>query len=225
MTVYRKIALLMLAVFVIVYGIGALFYVDQAREDIRRELAGVSALSRNLDAPGRLTPTVSHAFRHLRPASEPAEDHDEVPVWFASLISDTGSTPVINGWRLDPADEVEEIWEGFLLVSGAYVLGMLLCFVSLYLMVHRGMGVLERLARAMEAVSEGRLTARLPRQSERELDTLVGRFNAMAEALETEQQTVSRLMNELLQLQDREREHIARVLHDDLGQYLTGMRA
>jgi two-component system sensor histidine kinase UhpB len=47
----------------------------------------------------------------------------------------------------------------------------------------------------------------------------------MASALESEQKTVSRLLNELLQLQDREREHIARVLHDDLGQYLTGIRA
>lgn len=43
--------------------------------------------------------------------------------------------------------------------------------------------------------------------------------------MEVEQQTVSRLLNELLQLQDRERERIARVLHDDLGQYLTGIRA
>ena len=225
MTVYRKIALLMLTVFMIVYGVGALLYIQQARHDVLRELDGVTALARSLDAPDRLTGTVIQAFRHLRPATETPARDEEVPGWFTSLVSDTGSHQVINGWRLDPADEVEEIWEGFLLVSSAYALGMMLCFVALYLMIRRGLGVLDRVARALDAVSEGQLTSRLPRQDVQEFDALVCRFNAMAQALETEQQTVSRLMNELLRLQDREREHIARVLHDDLGQYLTGIRA
>ncbi len=120
---------------------------------------------------------------------------------------------------------MEEIWEGFLLISGAYAIGMGLCFLALFFIIRRGVRTLASLSEAMGAVSTGQLTSRLPRQGEQELDALVCRFNSMAGALESEQQTVSRLLNELLQLQDREREHIARVLHDDLGQYLTGIRA
>lgn len=226
MTVYRKISLLMLVVFLLIYLLGALLYTQQARHDVQRELDGVAVLAQSLGSPARLPQSAVSSMRHLTPAGEEgAVSEEEVPAWFSTLIAGETARPVINGWQVDPADEVEEIWEGFLLISGAYAIGMGLCFLALFLMVRRGMRTLASLSEAMAAVSAGQLTSRLPRQGEQELDSLVCRFNSMAGALEAEQQTVSRLLNELLQLQDREREHIARVLHDDLGQYLTGIRA
>lgn len=226
MTVYRKISLLMLAVFLLVYLLGALLYTQQARRDVQRELDGVAGLAQNLGSPADLPESFVSSMRHLTPAAKmKSGTGGEVPAWFLAMITRESSRPVVNGWQVDPADEVEEIWEGFLLISGAYAIGMCLCFLALYVMVRRGIRTLASLSEAMGAVSAGQLTSRLPRQGEQELDTLVCRFNSMAGALESEQQTVSRLLNELLQLQDREREHIARVLHDDLGQYLTGIRA
>ncbi|MBU2953392.1 histidine kinase [Marinobacter sp. F3R08] len=226
MTVYRKISLLMLAVFLVIYLFGALLYTQQSRHDVQRELDGVAGLALSLQSPVSLPETVVGSMRHLTPAGDAGADSSgEVPAWFFALVAGESSRPVVNGWQVDPADEVEEIWEGFLLISGAYAIGMCVCFLALFLMVQRGMRTLTSLSEAMGAVSSGQLTSRLPRQGEQELDSLVCRFNAMAGALESEQQTVSRLLNELLQLQDREREHIARVLHDDLGQYLTGIRA
>lgn len=226
MTVYRKISLLMLVVFLLIYLLGALLYTQQARHDVQRELDGVAGLAQSLASPKGLPDSMVSSMRHLTPAARMERGSGgEVPAWFSVLIAGETLRPVINGWRVDPADEVEEIWEGFLLISGAYAIGMGLCFLALFVMVRRGMRTLASLSEAMGAVSEGQLTSRLPRQGEQELDALVCRFNFMAGALESEQQTVSRLLNELLQLQDREREHIARVLHDDLGQYLTGIRA
>ncbi|HBM50519.1 HAMP domain-containing sensor histidine kinase [Marinobacter sp. UBA3607] len=226
MTVYRKISLLMLAVFLLVYLLGALLYTQKARHDVQRELDGVAGLAQSLGSPADLPESVVSSMRHLTPAAEmESGTGGEVPAWFVAMVTRESSRPVVNGWQVDPADEVEEIWEGFLLISGAYAIGMCLCFLALYVMVRRGIRTLASLAEAMGAVSAGQLTSRLPRQGEQELDALVCRFNSMAGALESEQQTVSRLLNELLQLQDREREHIARVLHDDLGQYLTGIRA
>ncbi|WP_297790661.1 HAMP domain-containing protein [uncultured Marinobacter sp.] len=226
MTVYRKISLLMLAVFIVIYLFGGLLYGQQARHDVQRELDGVAGLAQSLGVPASLPASLVESARHLRPASEPGAGYGaRVPDWFSDIIAGQSVRPVINGWQIDPSDEVEEIWEGFLLISGSYAIGMALCFLALFVMVRRGMRTLSRLSAAMEAVSEGQLTSRLPRQREQELDSLVCRFNSMAGALESEQRTVSRLVNELLQLQDREREHIARVLHDDLGQYLTGIRA
>lgn len=226
MTVYRKIFVLMLAVFVAIYLIGALLYAHQARHDVQRELDGVAGLAQSLGDPTSLPASVVANIRHLRPAdnSQPASD-DEVPDWFSAMIAGESLRPVISGWRVDPADEVEEIWEGFLLISTSYAIGMVLCFLTFLALIRGGMRTLSSLSDGMKAVSEGKLTSRLAGQREQELNALVCRFNLMAEALESEQQTVSRLLNELLQLQDREREHIARVLHDDLGQYLTGIRA
>jgi len=226
MTVYRKISLLMLSVFIAIYLLGAFLYTQQARHDVQRELAGVVGLARSIGAPANLPESVVSGIRHLSPASGARLTRgDEVPSWFSALMAGEGSQPVVNGWMVDPADEVEEIWEGFLLISGAYIVGMALCFLALFMMVRRGIRALASLSEAMVAVSSGHLTSRLPRQQERELDSLVCRFNSMAGALQVEQRTVDCLLNELLQLQDREREHIARVLHDDLGQYLTGIRA
>jgi len=226
MTVYRKISLLMLAVFLLIYLLGALLYTQQARHDVQRELDGVAGLAQSLGNPAGLPDSLVSSMRHLKPAGGMGFGSEgEVPVWFSALIAGESFRPVVNGWQVDPADEVEEIWEGFLLISGAYAIGMALCFLALFVMVQRGVRTLASLSEAMGAVSAGQLTSRLPRQGEQELDALVCRFNSMAGALESEQQTVGRLLNELLQLQDREREHIARVLHDDLGQYLTGIRA
>ncbi|MDR9424531.1 MAG: histidine kinase [Marinobacter sp.] len=225
MTVYRKISLLMLAVFAVIYATGALLYTQQARHDVEREMKGVAALALSLGAPSTLPESVVDSARHLRPVNEPRAPDKKVPGWFANLFVKQSASAVVNGWQVDPADEIEEIWEGFVLISASYAVGVVLCFLALFGMVRAGMRTLSGLSGGMKAVSEGQLTSRLPRQPEQELDELICRFNAMAEALECEQQTVSTLVNELLQLQDREREHIARVLHDDLGQYLTGIRA
>lgn len=228
MTAYRKISLTMLAVFIAVYLLGAVLYIGQARFDVQRELIGVSGLAKSLGNPESLPPSVVENMRHMRPSVGVVgvtEATASVPSWFLSMISGSISFASINGWRIDPSDEAEEIWEGFLLISFSYAVGMVLCFIALYGMVRQGLRPLESLSGAMGAVAGGKLTSRLPRQRVHEFDALAGRFNAMASALENEQKTVSHLLNELLQLQDRERSHIARVLHDDLGQYLTGIRA
>lgn len=226
MTAFRKIFLLMLVLFAVIYAAGAMLYVQQARHDIERELTAVSGLARSLGAAGNLPSEVVQSLRHIRPAQsfELAVNH-EVPRWFSSIVTGDRIYGVVNGWRVDPVDEVEEVWEGFVLISVSYAMGMVLCFLALFWMVRQGLRPLTNLAGAMAAVADGCLASRLPGQRIAELDTLAQRFNQMVTALENEQKTVSRLLNELLQLQDREREHIARVLHDDLGQYLTGIRA
>tara|TARA_R110002111_G_scaffold261484_1_gene334476 strand:- start:3912 stop:5141 length:1230 start_codon:yes stop_codon:yes gene_type:complete len=226
MTAFRKIFLLMLALFTAIYVLGAVFYVHQARYDIQRELTAVTSLARASGAPETLPPGVAETLRHMRPAEVTGlSSRKEVPGWFESMVVGNRGFTVVNGWRIDPVDEAEEIWEGFLLISASYAVGMALCFVALFWMVRRGIRPLANLAGAMAAVANGKLGSRLSRQSIVELDALALRFNDMVAALESEQKTVSCLLEELLQLQDKEREHIARVLHDDLGQYLTGIRA
>ncbi len=229
MRAYSRVALLMLAVFALVYGVGAFFYLKQARLDVARELDGISTLAGMIGAPEEVGPELIAGLRHLRPLSDEsvAGGGGDVPFWFIRALGagESSGLPVIGGWQVDPYDEVEEIWENFVLVSLAFGIGVLLCFSALFLAMRRLTEPLRRIGKAMDDIGEGEGSPRLPRQSVTELDQLVQRFNTMAEALETEQQTVARLLNELLELQDRERAHIARVLHDDLGQYITGIRA
>ncbi|WP_198005100.1 hypothetical protein, partial [Synechococcus sp. WH 5701] len=69
MTVYRKISLLMLAVFLLVYLLGALLYTQQARHDVQRELDGVAGLAQSLGSPADLPESVVSSMRHLTPAA------------------------------------------------------------------------------------------------------------------------------------------------------------
>ncbi|CAN0582225.1 unnamed protein product, partial [Ectocarpus sp. 12 AP-2014] len=209
MRAYSRVALLMLAVFALVYGVGAFFYLKQARLDVARELDGISTLAGMIGAPEEVGPELIAGLRHLRPLSDEgvAGGGGDVPFWFIrTLGADQASgLPVIGGWQVNPYDEVEEIWENFVLVSLAFGIGVLLCFSALFLAMRRLTEPLRRIGKAMDDIGEGEGSPRLPRQSVTELDQLVQRFNTMAEALETEQQTVARLLNELLELQDRER--------------------
>src|SRR5690554_8230433 len=87
---------------------------------------------------------------------------------------------------------------------------MTLCFVALGWAIRQGLRPLAELGEAMASVERGQLASRLGAQNLQEVNDLVARFNTMAAALEQEQKTVRELMTELLRVQDREREHIAR---------------
>ena len=101
MTVYRKISLLMLAVFLLVYLLGALLYTQQARHDVQRELDGVTVLAQSLDSPERLPGSVVSGLRHLRPSdNEESGKGGDVPAWFFELIAGDASRPLINGCNL-----------------------------------------------------------------------------------------------------------------------------
>ncbi|POO76336.1 sensor histidine kinase, partial [Bacillus sp. MBGLi97] len=74
-------------------------------------------------------------------------------------------------------------------------------------------------------IVQGRLQVRLPGHSLPEAQRLAGRFNGMAEALERACQENAELTRSLLAVQERERQELAQALHDDIGQYLAGIRA
>jgi two-component system sensor histidine kinase UhpB len=91
--------------------------------------------------------------------------------------------------------------------------------------VGRGMHVLDNLLKALEQVSRGELHVRLPLQGNAEAQQLAGHFNRMTATLEHAEADNRRLTQALLAVQDQERTRLAQTLHDDLGQYLAGIRA
>ena len=69
MTAYRKVSLTMLAVFVVVYLLGAALYIGQAQHDVQRELTGVSGLAKSLGDPQGLPANVVENMRHIKPVA------------------------------------------------------------------------------------------------------------------------------------------------------------
>lgn len=231
----------MLALLISLFGL-----MRQAKTDILRELqAGMAVADQLLEQvgqdPERLEPLLAIEWRHmhlsvLSAGQSPVPlDMDEVPEWFASWIwprdmpSIERRRPLADGRTLvvmaDPADEMEEVWESALQVFALFMGGAALSILAISWGLSQGMRPFGQVLRALDQIQQGHFTARLKSYSVPEANRLASHFNRMAEALEQEQADNRRLTRELMVLQEKERSYLARELHDDLGQYLTGIRA
>jgi two-component system sensor histidine kinase UhpB len=99
-------------------------------------------------------------------------------------------------------------------------LGLLVALVANAWLLRRAVAPLERLAQRMETVDLLRRGQRLEVRRSDEIGRVVGSFNRMLDRLEGERQESAR---RVLAAQEAERIGIARDLHDEVGQVLTGV--
>ncbi|MGH1430826.1 MAG: histidine kinase [Neptuniibacter sp.] len=164
------------------------------------------------------------------------EEESEVPEWFLDLIPGIEELEekqyfryLENGKVLrlqaDSADEVEEVWESVQHIFILFILSALLSNIAIYAGIRHGIKPIAHFLAALGAIQKGHFTARLKQYSIREINELSKHFNMMAQALEASEEDNKKLTHELMKIQETERAHLARELHDDLGQYLTGIQA
>ncbi len=160
----------------------------------------------------------------------------EVPLWFYHLVpglDDLASSQYLRYLedgralrvRADVSDELEEVWESFLNTLVLFLGAAALSLLAITLGVRQGTRPIARFLWALDSIGRGHYQARLGDYSIRELNQLSAHFNRMAATLEAVEVDNRRLTQTLLEVQEAERAHLARELHDDLGQYLTGMQA
>ena len=217
----------------------------QALADVERELQSAQAVVEYLAEsaerdPASLQPRLTSSLRHVRvhwlergAAPHQGPEHG-LDAWLGSLLFAQARHPervvdLQDGRRaqiaVDPRDEIEEVWDSLqqLLVLCGLALGLSL--LTIRWAVGRGMGVLDQLLLALRQVSAGQLRVRLVAEGSAEARQLATHFNQMAQALEQACAENAELTRTLLAVQEQERTHLAQTLHDDLGQYLAGIRA
>jgi two-component system sensor histidine kinase UhpB len=126
---------------------------------------------------------------------------------------------------VDPRDEIDEVWDSLQQLLSLCGLALVLSLLTIRWAVRRGMGLLDDLLHALQRVSDGELKVRLRDEGVPEARQLAAYFNRMTEALEQARADNTQLTRALLAVQEQERTHLAQTLHDDLGQYLAGIRA
>jgi two-component system, NarL family, sensor histidine kinase UhpB len=125
----------------------------------------------------------------------------------------------------DPTQEMEEIWQ----TSSGLLELLFLFFVSVncvvWWAVSHAMRPVENILSALGQIQLGNLTVRLPRFALPEMSRISVGFNHMVGALERSVVENQRLTRQLLQVQESERNNLARELHDEIGQYVSAIHA
>lgn len=219
--------------------------VHQAVEDVERELQSAEAVVEYLSEtaerdPASLQPRLTSSLRHVRVRWLAADEAARLPVqdgldaWLGRLLfaeaRHSARVLDLNDGRrvqiaVDPRDEIDEVWDSLQQLLSLCGLALLLSLLTIRWAVRRGMSLLDELLRALQQVSGGQLQVRLRAKGLPEARQLATHFNRMTAALEQARADNTQLTQTLLAVQEQERTHLAQTLHDDLGQYLAGIRA
>jgi len=126
---------------------------------------------------------------------------------------------------VDPAVQTAEAWHeaGRLMIALAIALPLLCALV--YAALARALRPTRLIRSGLARIAANDLTARLPPFDLAELSAIRDSFNHLAESLETALAERSELTRRLIAVQDEERRHLARELHDEFGQSLAAVRA
>ena len=126
---------------------------------------------------------------------------------------------------LDPVVRTAEAWHGAGRLMTALLVALPLLCALVYAALARALRPTRLIRSGLERIAGGDLAARLPPFDLAELSAIRDVFNHLAENLTSALAERSELTRRLIALQDEERQHLARELHDEFGQSLAAIRA
>jgi signal transduction histidine kinase len=126
---------------------------------------------------------------------------------------------------LDPDVRTAEAWLGAGRLMTALLISLPLLCAAVYAALARALRPTRLIRAGLERIARGDLAARLPPFDLAELTAIRDVFNQLAESLALTLAERNELTRRLIALQDEERKHLARELHDEFGQSLAAIRA
>lgn len=156
------------------------------------------------------------------------------PRWFVYLVQ-TAPVEIVRPLnnaleevlviRTNPADEIAEVW----LESKNFMLVLLLVLLPLngflYFTIGQWFKPVKLVVAGLEDVEQGNFSGHIPQASLPELKVIVEKLNHLTTVLRTSKTENDRLTRHSLQIQEQERQHLARELHDEMGQSISAIKA
>jgi two-component system, NarL family, sensor histidine kinase UhpB len=158
-----------------------------------------------------------------------------IPGWFIKLIAPQPveyhrriASPVLGNSEIvivpNPYAAIHQVWLEARSILGLILLFTLVCLVLMTFTIRRALRPVNDISTGLGVIQSGDFAARLPSFRLPELDRLSRQFNHMAQVLEAQQAENHQLNKRLLAVQESERRHLSRELHDELGQSISAIK-
>ncbi|MEG3766862.1 HAMP domain-containing sensor histidine kinase [Alteromonas sp. 14N.309.X.WAT.G.H12] len=221
----KKITIVISGVYLLVSIILAAVFFVQAKRDIDVETQAALAMADALMAQQLTFDQIKSVLQHSRHLHVTDNMHavppDEPTAHQYSPPSDPNKKLYIYG---APEAENEEIFTTVYQVFGILLFSYILTLLLLNISVREKLKPLRSLSLALDQIGEGRYKVDVDPGDIEEIRSLVSHYQTMADSLHLRKQKVQHLRARLATLQERERQGLARELHDNLGQLITGIR-
>jgi two-component system, NarL family, sensor histidine kinase UhpB len=157
------------------------------------------------------------------------------PQWFVQLISaqspkieqqltHTDGKPISLIIQANPNDEISEAWKESCAFFATLVIMTAITFITVNLLFNKTLKTIGIIVESLIAIEHGNYQQKLPAFSTQEYDSIAKAINHTADVLDATHKENSALSRHSLQIQEDERQHLAKELHDELGQSLTAIK-
>lgn len=124
-----------------------------------------------------------------------------------------------------PGHEVDEVLTDAARLLAAVAMVLAVMVVCSGWLVRRALAPVREVQAGLARLEQGADVAGLPPMRLREYELIAGSIDALAASLAEARAAQSRLAQDLIEVQERERAELSRELHDELGQHLTAFAA
>ncbi len=170
------------------------------------------------------------------PTDISAVHKSDAPDWFVNMVAPSSivlrQSILVPGMpaselviRPDPADEITEAWKEARSLIGLLLIFFLIAMIFVYVIIGRSLKPISAIIQGLDDIEQGDYQSRLQSVQLPELDKITQKFNAMAGVLEQSREQNRYLTQQTLAIQEEERRHLARELHDEMGQSISAIKA
>lgn len=157
------------------------------------------------------------------------------PQWFVQLISaqspkieqqltNADAKPISLIIQANPIDEISEAWKESCAFFATLFIMTAITFITVNLLFNKTLKAIGIIVDSLIAIEQGDYQQKLPDFSTQEFDSIAKAINHTADVLDATHKENSALSRHTLQIQEDERQHLAKELHDELGQSLTAIK-
>jgi signal transduction histidine kinase len=125
----------------------------------------------------------------------------------------------------DAATQIGQSWREASRLLGIMAFALAGLCLAVYAALARALRPTQAIEAGLKRLAADDLSTRLPRFDLAELSAISGVFNTLAQRLQATLAERSALTRKLIEVQDEERQRLARELHDEFGQSLTAIAA